>query len=165
MTGGPFDTPRSIAMTRTILSSLALAFAIALGACGSDPKITTPTPTPTPPPPAPVTVSRGDLTPQAHHFYDLPITTTVAGTLSVQVNWTFSSDVMLVAIATPSCTVAAFQGNACSFLVIDSGPTTTPSKTVTLPGAAVGSYVVIIDNRGPADESLNYVVALLPSAG
>jgi hypothetical protein len=154
-------------MIRSIVSSLAaLAFAMALAACGSKDTITTPTPTPTPtPPPAPVTLSRGDLTPQAHHFYDLPITTTVAGTLSVQVNWTFSSDVMLVAIASSSCTVAAFQGNACTFLVIDTGPSATPSKTVTLPGAAVGSYMVIIDNRGPADESLNYVVALQPSAG
>jgi hypothetical protein len=129
--------------------------------CGSS-SPAAPTPTPTPPPP-PVTIAQGTLSLPAAHFERYGIATSGTGTLTVTVNWTFASDVLWVGVATSACTVPAYQGGTCAFLAFDQTTVSTPSKTVTVAGLAPGSYTVIIDNRGPKNESLNYLFRLAPS--
>jgi hypothetical protein len=131
-----------------------LAVVSSLGGCGSS---TSPTGTATPTP-GPRTVALGSVAPLAHEFFAIPVTTATAGTLTLQVNWTSASDVLLVGIATSTCTVAAYVNAACTFLSVDGSATTTATKTLTTPVQPADSYVVIIDNQGPGNESVTYTL-------
>jgi hypothetical protein len=129
-----------------------LAMVSSLGGCGSS---TSPTGTATPTP-GPNTVAQGSVAPLAHQFFAVPVTTATAGTLTLQVNWTSATDVLLVGIATSTCTVPAYVSASCTFLSVDGNATTTATKTLTAPAQAADSYVVIIDNQGPGNESVTY---------
>ena len=125
-----------------------------LGGCGSS---TSPSGTATPTPGA-NTVALGSVAPLAHQFFAIPVTTATAGTLTLQVNWTSASDVLSVGIATSTCTVAAYVSAGCTFLSVDGSVTTTATKTLATAVEPPDSYVIIIDNQGPGNESVTYTL-------
>jgi hypothetical protein len=63
-----------------------------------------------------------------------------------------------VGIATSTCTVPAYVNAACTFLSVDGSAATTATKTLATPAQPAGSYVVIIDNQGPGNESVTYTL-------
>jgi hypothetical protein len=131
-----------------------LAMVCSLGGCGSS---TSPNPTATPTP-GPNTVAQGSVAPLAHQFFAIPVSTATGGTLTLQVNWTAATDVLLVGIATSTCTVPAYVSAACTFLSVDGSTTTTATKTVTTAVVPPDRYVIIIDNQGPGNESVTYTL-------
>lgn len=130
---------------------------------GSSTSTPTPTPTPQPTPPPPIVITQINRTLSPRYFFPNTITTPRAGTLSVQFAWTSAANRMSIGVATSSCTVEAYQQFSCSFLVQDATPSATPTKTLSIANLAAGTYVVIVDNLGPGDESYNYVVTLTPT--
>ena len=132
--------------------------------CGSSsPSTPTLQPTPTPIPPPPIVVTQGSSAVRAKYFWEFPFSIAQAGTLKATVNWTFATNLMWTGIAPSSCTVAAYQAFTCNFLVFDTTPAPTPTKVLTLPNLSPGSYVVLVDNRGPQDDSFSYQVILSPN--
>lgn len=129
-----------------------LAALPSLGACGSSSHDQ---------PPAPVIVVQGSLVVPAHRFLPVPMTTTAAGTLTVQIGLT--PDIVVAGIVTSPCTAGASRGPGCSSLSYTEAASTDSSKTLTVPGAAPGSYVLIFGNVGPAGQSVTYSVTLAPS--
>jgi hypothetical protein len=131
--------------------------------CGSSSPPTMPTPQPTPTPAQPMLVTQGGATLPARHFRDTSFSTSQTGTLNVTVNWTFGTDLMWIGIAVPAnCTIAAYQASSCSFVAFDQSLTATPTKILTLPNLGPGSYILLVDDRGPADESYSYQLTLTP---
>jgi len=128
-----------------------LAALSSLGACGS----------PSDQAPPPITVVQGSLVVPAHRFLPVPLTTTAAGTLTVQIGLTPS--IVVAGIATSACTAGASRSAGCSALAYTEAATGDSSKTLTAPGAAPGSYVVIFGNLGPASQSVTYSVTLTTS--
>jgi hypothetical protein len=139
---------------RAVCVAGVLAVVSSLGGCGSS---TSPTGTATPTP-GPNTVALGSVAPLAHQFFAIPVATSTAGILTLQVNWTSATDVLLVGIATSTCTVPAYVNAACTFLSVDGSAATTATKTLATPAQPAGSYVVIIDNQGPGNESVTYTL-------
>jgi hypothetical protein len=149
-------------MRHRILAAVGvLLFVQACG--GSSPSTPTPTPTPQPTPPQPIVVAQINRTLSADYFYPNTITTSRSGTLTVRLDWTYAANTMLLGLATSSCTIPAYQSYSCSFLVQDSLARTTPTKTITVPNLEGGTYVIVVSNWGPGDESYNYVATLTPS--
>src|SRR5437879_4162867 len=117
---------------RVVRVAAVLALMSSLGGCGSS---TSPSGTATPTP-GPNTVAQGSLAPlapPANHFFAIPVTTTAAGTLTLQVNWTSVTDVLLVGIATSTCTVSAYLNGSCTFISVDGSAVTAATKTLTTP--------------------------------
>jgi hypothetical protein len=108
-------------------------------------------------------VALGTLSPAVTQFYAIPVKTSTAGTLTLVVNWTAATDVILAGIATSTCTVSVYLNSTCDFLAQDGNTETTATKTVTAGGVAPGSYVVIIQNQGPTNETVTYTLTLTPS--
>jgi hypothetical protein len=150
-------------MGRTRIFVVAATTAVIQACGGSSPSNPTPAPTPQPTPAQPVLVSQISRTLQADYFFPNTITTSRTGTLTVQLNWTYPANRMVLGLATSACSIAAYQSYTCSFLVQDSVQATTATKTITVPNLAAGSYVVIVDNYGPGDESYNYTATLTPT--
>ncbi len=146
-------------MRRAVPLAAVLAATASLGGCGSS---TSPSGAATPTP-GPNTVALGSLAPlapPANHFFAIPVTTAAAGTLTLRVNWTSAANVLLVGIATSTCTVPKYLNATCTFISVDGTAATTASKTLTTGALAAGSYVVIIDNQGPGNESVTYSLTL-----
>jgi hypothetical protein len=141
-------------MRRVVALAGVLAVVSSLGGCSSS---TSPNGTATPTP-GPNTVALGSVAPLAHQFFAIPVHTDIGGTLTLQVTWTSATDVLLVGIATSSCTVAAYLNAACAFLGVDDSAATTPTKTLATPVEPANTYVVIIDNQGPGNESVTYTL-------
>lgn len=150
-------------MHRLSLLAVTAAAVLSQGCGGSSPSTPTPTPTPQPTPAQPILVAQINRTLSADHFFPNTVTTSRTGTLTVQLNWTYPANNLLLGVATSACSVSAYQSYSCSFLVQDSLAQTSPTKAVTVPNLAAGSYVVIVDNWGPGDESYNYTVTLTPT--
>lgn len=131
---------------------------------GSSTSTPTPAPTPQPTPPQPIVITQINRTLSPGYFFPNTIATTRTGTLTVQFAWTSAQNRMSIGVANSSCTVEAYQNFNCSFLVQDATPSATPVKTLTVANLAAGTYVVIVDNFGPGDESYNYVVTLTPTS-
>ena len=127
-----------------------LAALCSLGACGSSSQNQ----------PAPITVVQGSLVVPAHRFLPVLMTTTAAGTLTVQIGLT--PNIVVAGIVTSACTAGASR-TGCSSLSYTEAASSDSSKTLTAPGAAPGSYVVIFGNVGPGSQSVTYSVTLTTS--
>ena len=136
---------------------VSLAAAVAaiscLGACGSSSPQSTP--------PNSVSVTQGSIVVPAHGFVPLSMATTKAGTLNFQL--TLTSNIVVAGVVPSSCTTGGSSRSGCSPLNYTEAASTSSSKTLTAPGAAAGSYVIILGNVGPASESVAYQVTLSTS--
>jgi hypothetical protein len=130
-------------------------------ACGSGAGSPSGNPTPVSTP-APMTtlVASGTQALTAHHFLRVPFTTGRSGSVGVVVEWTFATDLVWVDVAAGDCAITQFQAGQCEFVVASNETTSTARKSLSLPAMAAGTHTLIIDNRGPADESLSYQVTL-----
>ena len=127
--------------------------------CGSSsPTSPSVTPTPTPAPVAQVLLegSVTEMTPMVL-FIVGSFTTTAVGRLDVTVDWTVSSDNVDVYVTRGTCSVDQLNAGTC-ILAVSSESTTSKPERLAVTGLAVGSYTLLIGNRGPAVESASYQV-------
>jgi hypothetical protein len=146
-----------------VLPSLVVAtIALGLSGCGSDTVGPPPPPTP-PPPPAQVTrvVSQGSGSLPAHFIGPVVFTTTTAGTVGIEVNWTFATNDVDIFVTRGSdpCTLQTFNDRSCGFIATEESVSMKPEK-LTVAGLAAGTYTLYIANFGDTDESVAYQVTL-----
>lgn len=136
-----------------------------LQGCGSS---NTPTPipsaTPTPTPTVQTVVSTGSGSIPVRILVPIPFTTTAAGRLDVTVDWTFATNDLDVYLARGACSFDQFVTNQCTLVTFSESRTAKPER-LAFPGAAAGSYVLLVGNRGPADESAAFQVVLTTGPG
>jgi len=77
----------------------------------------------------------------------------------VTVSWRDASDTLWVDVS-PSCTSDQYVAGACPFVYSDRTLVATAQKAPTINSIAAGNYVLIVDNRGPADETVTYAIDL-----
>jgi len=143
---------------RGVALSVALCCGLAGPGCKSD--STVPTHPTQPSPPVTTQVTSGNRALPAHHFLRIPFTTGQTGTLTVKVQWTYATNVVWVDVAAGDCAIASYQASQCEFLVASNEAVAAPQKTVSVSSFAGGTHTLIIDDRGPDDESLSYQVTL-----
>jgi hypothetical protein len=97
----------------------------------------------------------------SHDVAFVPFVTGTAGTIEVQVDWTFSADDIDVYLFRGVCTLQLAVGNQCDQLAASASATTKPERLV-VSGAPAGSYTLGIANRGSNTESGTYRVYLTP---
>jgi hypothetical protein len=104
-----------------------------------------------------IPLTQGSITVGARQFSLVNVTLPTEGQLNITVNWRVAGDPLSVGVAAPNCTNP--DHGPCYFYFLDEATTTSPSKTfgVALPA---GTYVVTIDNRSAASESVNYILTL-----
>jgi len=132
-----------------------------LPGCGSS---TTPTPTPSPTPtPAPpivqTVVASGSGSLPVLNLVLIPFTTTATGRIEVTVDWTFGTNDVDVYLVRGSCSFDQFVTQQCNLVTFSESTTAKPER-ISAPGAAAGSYVLLIGNLGPSDESVAFQVVL-----
>jgi hypothetical protein len=131
--------------------------------CGSDKITPPPPPTPPPTPPPPIVVSDGSGPLNVLTAVVRPFTTTQAGRLDVTVEWTYAANDVDVYLFRGGCTFEQFIAMQCQVVTFSESSTAKPER-LTTSGAAAGSYVLVIANYGPGDESVAYQVVLTPGA-
>ena len=146
-----------------VLQCLVVAtLALGLSGCGSDKVPTTPTSTPTPPPAA-VTrvVSQGNDSLESGFLGWVVFTTTTAGTLGVEVNWTFTTNDVDIFLARGNdpCTDETFGNGTCPFIATEESSSMKPEK-LSVPNLAAGTYTLYIANFGDTDESVAWQATL-----
>lgn len=140
---------------RNVVVPLAAALvAVSLGACHSSSSDQTPSPTA-----SPIAIVQGSLVVPGHGFLPVSMTTTTAGTLTLRLGLT--SNIVVAGIVSSAC--AAGARNGCAPLSYSEAVSSDSSKTLTAPGAAAGSYVVVFGNVGAASQSVTYAVTLTTS--
>ena len=138
-------------MKNGLVALAAVLAAFSFGACGSS---STDEGTP-------ISVVQGSLTVPPHGFLPVPMTTTAAGTLNVQIGTT--PNIVVAGIVTSACTAGVARTSACSALSYTEAASSDSSKTLKAAGAAAGSYVVIFGNVGSGSQSVTYTVTLTTS--
>jgi hypothetical protein len=106
-------------------------------------------------------VSQGSGSLEANVFSPVVFTTTAAGTVAIEVNWTFASndvDIYLARGADP-CSEETFNNRTCGFIATEESSSMKPEK-LTVPGLAAGTYTLYVANFGDTDESVAYQVTL-----
>jgi hypothetical protein len=145
------------------LSMLSLPGCGGGGGCAGNPTgpgcVASPTPTPTPL----VTriVSQGNDSLESGFLGWVVFTTTTAGTLGVEVNWTFpTNDVdIFLARGNDPCTDETFDNRTCSFVATEESISMKPEK-LSVPNMAAGTYTLYIANFGDTDESVAWQATL-----
>jgi hypothetical protein len=130
---------------RTILLSCLL-----VTGCGSSGSSTQTTPSPTK-----RAIASGTYSATAHTSHFVSFSTPASGELSVTVSWRDASDTLWVDVS-PSCTSDQYVAGTCQFVYSDRTPVAIPQKAPTITSVGAGNYVLIVDNRGPADEIVTY---------
>ena len=112
--------------------------------------------------PAPVrrVVTAGTFVSLALLSRPITLTTTSSGQLDITVGWTFPSDTIWIDLAPSTCTLALYTTNGCMLLISDHTTVVAPRKTHSVLALPAGSYVLWIDNLGPADESVSFEIDL-----
>ena len=90
----------------------------------------------------------------------ITLTTTGSGQLDITVGWTFASNTIWVDLAPSTCTLALYTTTGCMLLYSDHTTVTAPQKTHSVVALPAGSYVLWIDNLGPANESISFEIDL-----
>ena len=146
---------------RLFASATAVALALLLGACGSDP-VTPPTPPPpSPTPRPPVVIDAGEGSLPAFVVLLRPLTTTETGSFEIIVDWTFATNDIDILLARGDCSFDQFVGGGCNYAATATSPTTKPER-LTLANQPAGTYTLIVPNFGPEDESISYQVIFTP---
>ena len=139
------------------------------GNCANPAASCTPPPTPSPstsaPTPAPpVVIAQGNFGLPARLLAVIPLTTSATGKIDVTVDWTFATNDVDVYLARGACSFDQFVAQQCTVVTFSESTSAKPEK-ISAPGAAAGSYVLLIGNRGPTDESVAYQVVLTTGGG
>jgi hypothetical protein len=144
---------------------LLIALTVVVGySCGSGSSPSAPTPSPTPrPSPVPIVVDQTSGVVCWGCVNYRPFTITRPGTIEVRLTWTRPTTWLTVAIRTSACDGHVPPSPDCKDLVWDSEPGAPARKTITLPNAAAGTYVVTVHCVQPGDESYSYQVILTPT--
>ena len=154
-----------------LLSLAVVAAAVVLPSCGGGddgPNCTSnPAGPGCPPPPTtlPATVTRivsqGNDSLESKTLGFVVFNTTTTGTLGVEVNWTFATndiDIALVRGNDP-CDEEALINGTCNFIATEESPTMKPER-LTVPNLPAGTYTLYIVNFGDTDESVAWQVTL-----
>lgn len=80
------------------------------------------------------------------------------------VDWTFATNDVHVYLVRGACTFDQFVTNQCNLVTFSESTVAKPER-LTAPGAAAGSYILLIGNVGPADESVAFQVVLTTGGG
>jgi len=141
-----------------------IPFALSLAglSCGGGTSPAAPTPSPAPSPTMPqrivVDQAAGTICWGCSRYRS--ITTTRAGEIRVELNWTYATNWLTVSIAGSPCDYS----QECSWLAVSSWPqTAVASRTLVLANAVAGTYVVVVHSIGPGEESYSYQVTLTPT--
>ncbi len=130
--------------------------------CSSNPAGATCTPPPTTAPAA-VTriVSQGNDSLESGFLGWVVFTTTTAGTLGVEVNWTFTTNDVDIFLARGNdpCTDETFGNGTCPFIATEESSSMKPEK-LSVPNLAAGTYTLYIANFGDTDESVAWQATL-----
>jgi hypothetical protein len=148
---------------RSGLGILATALILGLAGCGGNDVTSPPPPTPPPTPPPPEVVSQGHVALDPLYVYRAAFSTGKAGSLEATVQWTFETDDVDAYVAKGNCSFDQFIAMQCDIVGFSESYSAKPEK-VTIGGAAVGNYTLLILNLGPEHESIAYQVVLTPSA-
>jgi hypothetical protein len=89
-------------------------------------------------------------------------TTTRAGNIVANVDYTFANSEVLVWIAQGQCFPEQFDADACTFVATSFAGG--DPRSVGVIGAAVGPYTFLVYNGGPADEAFSVQVIHTPTA-
>jgi len=127
-----------------------LTFAVA--SCGGS--STAPTPTA-----VKRTITSGTYSATAHFSHFISFSTPATGQLSITVSWGDPSNAVWVELSA-SCTSDQAVAGTCQFIHSDRGSVPIAQKTAVVNSLAPGTYVLIIDNRGPSDENVSYEIDL-----
>src|SRR5215470_6051944 len=115
--------------------------------------------TPTAPSLTKRTIASGTYSATAHTSYFIAFSTPTSGQLSVTISWRDATDTLWVDLSA-SCTSDQYVAGTCQFVYSDRTPVATAQKTPTINTVPAGNYVLIVDNRGPADETVTYAIDL-----
>jgi hypothetical protein len=136
---------------------------VLMSACGGGGSLTTTTPPTTqPPPPPPQVVLEGSFALPVDFVTGGFFTTDRAGTIVATVDYTFATSQIVVWIARGQCTFEQFSADQCTYAATSFAGG--DPRTVSITGAAAGTYTLIVFNAGPADEAFSVQVVLTPSA-
>jgi hypothetical protein len=91
------------------------------------------------------------------------LTTTVAGSLTATVEWTFAGNDIDVYLISGNCSFEQFFAQQCPELAFSESTTAKPER-ITVAQAPAGAYTLFVWNIGPGDESWSFQVVLTPSA-
>jgi len=130
--------------------AVVLAAVFALGGCGSHDQTPAPSTGPSSSPSAAGTVD-GSVSVPAHGFVSLPVTPRT-GTLTVRLS--LSRNIVVAGIFTSACAGGTRSG--CTPLSYTETASSDSSTTLTMSGAASGSYVVILGNVGTSSQTVGY---------
>lgn len=136
----------------------ALVLLVALISCGGS---NTSTPTPTTPTPATttVTVTAGTYSTLPHFSNFIAFSTPTSGRVTITLSWLNSSDTLWLDTSA-SCTSDQYVAGTCQFVYSDRSTVAIAQKTAVINSLPAGSYVLIIDSRGPSNETITYEVDL-----
>lgn len=126
------------------------ALSMTIAACGGNSAAPTP---------AKRVVVSGTYSATAHFSHSINFSTTTAGQLSITVSWRNAANTLWVDVSS-SCTSEQYVAGTCQFVYSDRNAVAAPQKTPSVNSFAAGTYVLIIDDRGPADETVTYEVDL-----
>jgi hypothetical protein len=89
----------------------------------------------------------------------LPFTTASTGTITANVDWTFATDDIDVALVRGNnpCTVLEFITETCPFIALSASTTAKP-ESVSAPNLAAGQYTVYAFNFGPEQEAISFQI-------
>jgi hypothetical protein len=106
-------------------------------------------------------VSQGNRALGSKFLAPVVFTTTAAGTVAVEVNWTFATNNVDIFLARGSepCTLQTFNNRSCGFIATEESTSMKPEK-LTVTGLAAGTYTLYVGNYGASDESVAYQVTL-----
>jgi hypothetical protein len=97
------------------------------------------------------------------YVYAEGFTTSRTGTIDATVDYTYTTNQILVWIARGTCTYDQFSASQCDYAATSfAGP---KPRKVSVTAAAAGTYTLLVANLGPDDDAVAYQVMLTPTAG
>ena len=104
-------------------------------------------------------VASGSYAATARFSHFVAFSTSASGQLDISVKWGKAANNLSVDVVLSTCTSDKYVADACQFLYDDQTQGAS-SKTHSMGSFAAGSYILIIDNHGPADEAVSYEIDL-----
>ena len=161
-----YDAGHMRSPRRRRLLWILLTLSLAGPSCGgsASPAGSTPSPTPSPTAVHPIVVDQAGGTICWGCATYRPFTTTRNGTLTIDLRWTYPENWLMLSVTASPC---SWDTPDCTMLgggYVVRQPGDPASRTVTMPNAAPGTYVVVVASLGPGQESYSYEVVLTPDS-